>query len=419
MHMLYGKRGDRVAAEAAALETGRLPGVVELVDVHEGTLRTRMVEGARPLAEVGPLSPDEIAGVLASVASTVAELHERGVVHGGIDASHVLVREDGRPVLCSLGRGGQAADDVAALGRLVTELLEAARPAAGDDGTQERRGRLKAGRTRLGPLLAPPASPVLADLAAAVAGGEARPTARELAALVHQRIPTARLPAGPGRAPLLLDRPPVRRRRRPWTRPPRPRAAAPGPPRRWSPHRPVLVGFGTVTAVAVGALALVPLPDHDAPAAAARPGTTSTSTSTPAAEPAPAEPVAGPAAVRVWPTEPVDFRDGVLAVNGARYSVGQPGDAAVVGDWACTGEATLALLRPVTGAVYAFDRWAGGDEVVGRLVGTVAGAERLRVADRDGDGCDDLEVEVQAGDPVLLDPSTAAPAAAPSTGAGR
>ena len=108
-------------------------------------------------------------------------------------------------------------------------------------------------------------------------------------------------------------------------------------------------------------------------------------------------------AERVWPAPPVAFEDGVLQVDDLRYAVGEPGDAVVAGDWACTGERTAALLRPATGEVFAFDGWASeGADVTARPVGVVEGASGLRVADTDGDGCDDLEVERPGRPPVPL-----------------
>jgi serine/threonine protein kinase len=215
--MMFVKHGPRVAEEAAALRAVRHPGVVELVDVVDGALRTARVDG-RSLADLPPLRPDEVAGVAAAVATTLADLHEMGVVHGGIEAAHVLVGADGRIVLCSLGRPAEAADDVAALGLLVTGLLEASAPGPGASkpGRSRRRDR---GPARLGALLAPPAAPELAALAARAAHPDParRPSAWQVAAFVHQRIPTARLPVVPTGGPA-LDLPPhapvARRRRR-------------------------------------------------------------------------------------------------------------------------------------------------------------------------------------------------------------
>ncbi|HET7489207.1 MAG TPA: hypothetical protein VFJ85_14850 [Acidimicrobiales bacterium] len=365
--MLHAKASRRPDAEGAALEAGRHPGVVELVDVRAGTVRTRLVEGARPLADAGPLTADEIAGVLAAVAATLADLHGRGIVHGGVEAGHVLLRPAGPPVLCSLGRGGQPADDVAALGRLAGALLAGARPARG--------------RPHPGPLLAPPAEPELAGLLAAATDPEParRPSAAELAAAVHQRIPTARLPLPPGGPVRLLG---PGRRRSPVPEPAAPSLGSDG--RRWV--------VAAVVAVVVAVAAAVPgLRSRGRPAAAL------------AALPPPAPPptTAPPTPVRVWPADPLDFHDGVLTVEGHRYAVGRPGDVAVAADWGCAGRPTLALLRPATGQVFAFDGWPGaGADQPGRPVATVAGAVGLRRADVDGDGCADLEADRPGSPPV-------------------
>ena len=112
---------------------------------------------------------------------------------------------------------------------------------------------------------------------------------------------------------------------------------------------------------------------------------------------------ARPAATRVWPADPLDFRDGVLTYGGARYALGQPGDALVAGDWRCTGRPTLALLRRGNGDVFAFDGWPDGEQTLtARSVGQVEGATGLRAVDRDGDGCPELEVERAGAVPVRL-----------------
>ena len=365
---MFTKRGPRVEAETAALAAAGHPGVVELVHASGDVLRTRLVEGT-VLAQAGPLAPEEVAGLAAALATTLADLHDKGVVHGGVEAAHVIVAADGRPVLCSLGRGGEPPDDVAALGRLVTSLLATA-PAA-----DPVRTRLQRGRHRLGTMLAPPAAPALAALAAAATDDDAdrRPTARALATAIRERVPTARLPRARAIAPA---RPAGGR--------------VPSPLLRWPA---AVVAGSAAVALALGlawwAIAASD-PPHPSPPPSRQP-------------PAPPWTTAGgPAATRVWPAEPVDVGDGVVTFRGARYAIGLTPDAAVAGDWDCTGRPTLALLHD--GRVLAFDAWAEeGRDVAARVVGQVPQATGLRAVDVDGDGCHDLEVVTAAGPPVRVE----------------
>lgn len=362
---MFTKQGGRVETEAAVLAGLRHPGVVELAGMEDGLLRTRWVEG-RPLTELGPLPADEMAGLVAAVAATVADLHEAGVVHGGIDATHVLVDAEGRPVLCSFGRGGDPPDDVAALGRLLGSLAAGSQPSI-----PARPGGRR--RRPLGAMLAPPASPALAELAARATGDVAgRPSARELSAAIHRRVPGARLPR-PRVAPLLP------------------------PPPTGLTARTVAAGLGVgAVLAAVVAWFVVGRPGASVPAAhpvAAPPTTTAAPTTT--------ADTAADTAVRVWPAPTVAYADGVLTVDGIRYAVGQPGDQVVAGDWACRGGPALALLRPASGDVFAFDAWAEPDrEVAARLVGRVDAATGLQVADVDDDGCDDLLATRPGAEPV-------------------
>jgi len=392
MDMLHSKRTARADTEAVDLERGRHHGVVELVDAVDGVVRTRWVEG-RVLADIGALSPEEVAGVVGAVAATVAELHERGVVHGGIDATHVLVTPEGRPVLCSLGRRGRPPDDVAAIGRLLAGLLDRA-------GSEPPPGAV-AGRRALGSMLAPPAPPALAALAAAARADDpaSRGSARQLATAIAEQVPGARLPR-PAAASLLaltVARPTERRSRL------RPELG----------RRRLLVGTaGLVGVILTGGWILNggwaaddPRPATESAAPPAPPATTrsarrsSTTTTT-----VTTTTTAAPVAALVWPRTQLDFRDGVLTTeDGARYRLGAPGDAAVTGDWGCRGRPTVALLRPSTGEVFAFDDWAEpGRDVVARPVGEVVGATGLEPADVDGDGCAELLVTAPGREPVTV-----------------
>lgn len=418
---MFTKRGERVPREASDLRVARHPGVVELVDAVGDVLRTQMVD-ARPVAQLAPLPAAEVAGLAAAVAATVGDLHELGVVHGGIDASHVLVTTDGRPLLCSLGRGGHPAEDVAAIGRLVTFLLVQAPP-------EERRrlglglGRL--GRERLGSMLAPPVGPTLATLAAeAMADDPAgRPTAHALADAIRRRIPGARLPgAVPARETVVplspspsvgstLERPGGTRRR-----------AVPA-------IGGAFAGLAVLAAVLAGltlagAWVLSRHSGNEAPAivesaggrrsparsAAAPARLAPDGAPPPAPAPAPgtsttpASPTTTAVATRVWPAERVELRDGVLTYGASRYALGQPGDAVVAGDWDCRGKPSLAVLHTSSGHIFAFDGWPEDEQTLtARPVGRVDRAVDLRVVDLDGDGCHELEVERTGAPPVRVE----------------
>jgi hypothetical protein len=91
---------------------------------HDDAVELRTCYAGEPVARWGA-SVVAVAGLGAAVASTLADLHEMGIVHGRLDGSHVLVADDGRPRLCGMAgaEGAVASDDVAALGALVAELL--------------------------------------------------------------------------------------------------------------------------------------------------------------------------------------------------------------------------------------------------------------------------------------------------------
>jgi hypothetical protein len=73
----------------------------------------------------------------------------------------------------------------------------------------------------------------------------------------------------------------------------------------------------------------------------------------------------------------VTLTDGTIEWNGRKFSVGAPGDLALIGAWRCDGQPLLALVRP-SGAVFMFDRWATADsDVVAHLLGSVGSGGRV------------------------------------------
>lgn len=435
----------RLRREADLLDVATHPGLVELValvDDPEVALSTGHLEGGS-LAEGRPLEVEELAGAVAAVAATLADLHELGLVHGAVAPEHVLLDGDGRPVLCSLGYGGLAGErrptppavdaafvdrsaelqadmldtslDVYAVGALLTSLLATAN-----------------GRARGG---AADALRRIADRCMSPARAD-RPSARQLADQIHDQVPGARLP---GSRPVDGPTSPGPRPSRPGGQAPleswrHAQVRAPRAPRRRGRRASALV----VAAVAVlaGAVVLRSRPSvsspqaEETPADASAPSTTLGPTSTEpvttaepvttsAATTTPAPParttvvvragcaeVPGPLAADVdgdgCPDE-VRFAGGVVEAAGRRWQVGDASDIVAVGDWSCSGTRALAVLRPSTGEVFAFAGWAAaGQPLDAPLVGRVAGARALRAADIDGDGCNELVVERSEGAPAVL-----------------
>lgn len=127
---------EKLAREARTLTACAHPGVVRLVATHGGDPPAALVldrVGTRTLGDCHGASVKELARVGAAVATTLDDLHHLGYAHGAMCAEHVLLDDDGRPVLCSFGRataidrrsdpGADAHRDVAALAILLIGLL--------------------------------------------------------------------------------------------------------------------------------------------------------------------------------------------------------------------------------------------------------------------------------------------------------
>jgi hypothetical protein len=91
-----------------------------------------------------------------------------------------------------------------------------------------------------------------------------------------------------------------------------------------------------------------------------------------------------------------------VIVNGRTYEVGRTDDLVAVADWDCDGRATPALVRPSTGEVFVFARWADPTDPLTVSASTVVhGATGIRAAARGGP-CPRLVVTRQDGKPVVV-----------------
>lgn len=192
----------RLASETDRLDRAAHPGVVEVLDRDDGRLVLAWA-GGQTLASYQAPFP-QLAAVFASLSATVADLHDLGIVHGMIQADHVIIGADGRPRLCSFGgpvgridRVGPA-DDVAAMGRLITDLLG---EAAEIEPIPDRRW----GRRRWSGYLRR-ALLTLADQATDTDAAH-RPTARTLAASIADAVPDARIEPAPMANPSPMPNP--------------------------------------------------------------------------------------------------------------------------------------------------------------------------------------------------------------------
>lgn len=355
----------RLRHEAEILAAARHPGVVEvLANGNDPALLTMANAGSISLDACPGLAIEEVAGLLAALAETVADLHEMGIVHGRIEPSHVILGPDGRPILCGFAGGGFAggdgrlcaADDVLALGALLRDL--ACNGAADLEPIPERRWfeRVRPWRGHVNRTLLTLAERACAEEA------DRRLTARQLAAAVRQAVPEARLPQPPDAADPYA-------RLRSGRNGPDIEANRPGPlPWAAASAGAVLLVIGlTILGRGGGS-------SNAAPQAMAR---------------VPAASTAAPES-RKRAEVPVIVGDGVVRVGDTRFAVGSPGDVLTIGDWDCDGASTVAVLRPSSGSVFAFEGWATESAALdAKPVAKVEGAIALR-AERGSQGCERL-----------------------------
>jgi serine/threonine-protein kinase len=407
--------------EAALLQMLRHPGVTEVIRVTEAdgvTELTTRSGGDRTLAEWDGTEGETvdtavIAGVLAALATTCADLHGLGVVHGRIEPQRVTIPPSGQPVLTGFGAAGpigsprrdadpplppfcdpaavparplEPSTDVFGLGALLEHLLERHQPTATDSARSARRRLRRVARSATDE--APDRRPDAATLATAIL--EAAPAAHLPGDTAPPPPPEAS--AGPGR----LERPPVAHEATGSRRGVRPFIAA-----------GALVLVAVVALLALGRgrpraaseTATVSGPRGAAPMTAPIPSTrprtradapppsTTTSTTTPTTTTTPAAPAPSttgpPASLPIAGTSLVDF-------EGVHYEIGGGQRRWAIGDWDCDGAATLATLDPSSGALTFFEDWPEAGSTQAVAADRVPGAVDLRA--EPVDGCDQLSI---------------------------
>jgi serine/threonine protein kinase len=125
----------RLRGEAMTLERARHPGVVELVGITEDdeTALSTLWLGGGAFATV-EVPPRKLASLAASLAATIADLHERGVAHRRVTPDHVLLDGLGRVVLVGFAEASvehtvdDCASDVAGVGELLAAKLPVGPP---------------------------------------------------------------------------------------------------------------------------------------------------------------------------------------------------------------------------------------------------------------------------------------------------
>lgn len=405
------EESDRIRHEAQLLERLQHPGIVQFVDFVEGPSVELYLGFVGPdsWATQPPATSAESIEALASAASTVADLHRLGTVHGALSPEHVLVAPDKRPVLCGLADATASTEtgrarDLAGLASLIDHL------AAACEEKEQRQLAALARRAERGSVTA-------GDLTAELDRIHGRPRnrskRRSLSTIPRPSVPRPSVPRPSKRvsvtAAALLGVAVLG-----WTvlKPDGPGTSTPefstvpsdsvpgdpGPtdtgPTDTGPTDAVPINAGPTGAGPTGAGPTNPAPANSEPASLAStdpaPGTSNAATIT-AADTTPS----GGNRIRI------DDDRVIVDHQGRRYGVGQPGDKAVVGDWNCDGNPTLALLQPSNGVIAVFASWpAPSQHLEAGYVTVVEGATDLR-NDPSG-GCDQLRV-THAGGSTLIE----------------
>ncbi|MGQ0433630.1 MAG: hypothetical protein ACT452_14615 [Microthrixaceae bacterium] len=368
--------GERLAAAAH-------PGVVEVVRSTGDSdwWELRLAFAGQPVDRLGRLTVEQVAGVAAAVTTTLADLHAVGVVHGRVEASHVLVGPHGRPVLCGFAPVDDPAvgppDDVAGVGALIVALLGVDAELEPIPDHRWRRRAQWTGWARRSLLL-------VADQACAEPPTR-RPTAARLAAAIAEAVPGATLlPESADPQPTAVPMPssdPFDSLRPQHDEPPARTRRLPG----------LVAAMVLVLALGLGAARLAPtILAAPSVTTISQPTTTTISEPTTTSSTAPRRSGCASAPPTAGCRGEIGVSGTLVAVGELRYEVGQPGDQVAVGDWDGDGLRTAAVLRPATGAVFVFSSGPDDADVTVPALDVVRGGIELVV--EDGEAFDALVV---------------------------
>jgi len=323
---------------------------------------------------------------VADLATTIADLHARGLTHGAVGPEHVLVAGD-RTVLCGFAPSAadqSSADDVRGIGTTLGDLLD---PEVEEEPIPDRRPwrRTPWHGYRHRALL------TLADQATDDDPGR-RPAARALADAVgslsgdptcgRHEEPRPERP-GPRWPEAIVDLIAVHRPRRERAAPVRP-----GPRRHRAPVRVVLLG---ALGIGLGGFGLMGLTGGPAPPRGSAPiDVVTESPACPDRLGADSADVDGDGCL-----EPIRLGPGWVEVDGRRFRVGRPGNVLAIGDWDGDGAATVALLQRGTGDIWRFPTWDPESPVTAEPVGRYPDAVDLER--RAAPGGDVLVVRLRDG----------------------
>jgi len=393
-----GHAGVALRTEAAILAHARHPGVADLIAIEtDGGGDETWIDVAAPHGPTlgtARLPPAQLAGAVAMVATTVADLHEIGVAHCDLSVDAVRLGTDGRAVLTRFhdarwidGPPARwrshplAKADDRALGRMLGAQV---RLLGGPEPSLASRSRVARRRRRTGPHATPSPLDALSRLAGAAAGGQL--SSRALAEALATDIEGASVPVVVSTdAQHVRDRDNIdpRAKERDDGDGTQPRHSGDGrydaPPAPGGMEasmqmpRGVALGVGVALGLALATALVVAVHPHDQ-ARRAAPSAASCSGTATACPP---------------------YADGILSFGSARYTVGAPGDAVAVGRWGCA-TARLVLLEPTSGTLWSFASWpTGATPVTPRRALALGSAYRLAV--RSTRRCDRLFVTTASG----------------------